>query len=158
MSAVKAKVETGEGEEALALGIGIESLVVSAPVSLARPPLSVEKESRIKIITAPENGMATHIIVPGRVEPVTLSDIARGADLSLSHVSRVFSGDRGPSMDTVSRIAGYLGISMDSLYAFLRRVISERAKQQARAREERRELLRRAGVHMGTGSGAASAA
>lgn len=46
----------------------------------------------------------------------SLGDVARGTGLSRSMVTRVFSGDRRPSVETASKVAGYLGVSMDNLY------------------------------------------
>lgn len=43
----------------------------------------------------------------------TLSDVARGTGLSLSYVSRVFSGKRTPRVKAVRSIAAYLGIPLE---------------------------------------------
>lgn len=46
---------------------------------------------------------------------INMSDVARGTKMSLSAVSRVFSGDRNPRISTAIRIAAYLGITIDEL-------------------------------------------
>jgi hypothetical protein len=51
-----------------------------------------------------------------------LSDIARGTGMSLSHICRVFKGQRTPSIRAASAIAGYIGVSVDQLYAALGRI------------------------------------
>lgn len=56
---------------------------------------------------------------PTRYFGRSLSDIARGTGLSLSHVCRVFSGKRAPSMGTARTIAGFLGTTTDKLYESL---------------------------------------
>lgn len=52
----------------------------------------------------------------------TLSDVARGTGLSLSHVSRVFSGKRAPTVQAARRIARYLGIEVGELLSQLERL------------------------------------
>jgi transcriptional regulator with XRE-family HTH domain len=47
----------------------------------------------------------------------TLGDVARGTGLSKSHVSKIFSGNRKPGLEAVARLAAYLGITIDDVYA-----------------------------------------
>ena len=49
--------------------------------------------------------------------PHTLMDVHRGTGLSRAMITRVFSCKRRPSLDAASRIAGFLGVSIDKLYA-----------------------------------------
>ncbi len=49
----------------------------------------------------------------------TLGDIARGTGLNVEHVSRIFNKKRTPRLKTAARIAEYLGVSIDRLYAAL---------------------------------------
>lgn len=46
---------------------------------------------------------------------VTMSDIARSTNISLSHVSRIMGGNRRPSLDVASKIAAYLGVTIEEL-------------------------------------------
>ncbi len=48
-----------------------------------------------------------------------LSDIARVTGVSLAHISRVFGRTRRPSLGLASKIAAYLGMPIDKLYAIL---------------------------------------
>jgi transcriptional regulator with XRE-family HTH domain len=50
---------------------------------------------------------------------LTMSDIARGCDLSLSYVSRIFSGDRVPRIVVAQKIAKFLGMSLEDFIAAL---------------------------------------
>lgn len=50
-----------------------------------------------------------------RAGTVTLTNIANGTGLSLSMVSRIMAGKRTPSLDSASKIAAYLGISIEEL-------------------------------------------
>lgn len=45
----------------------------------------------------------------------TLSDVARATNLSLSHISRVFSGQRTPTVKVARDIATYLGLGVGDL-------------------------------------------
>lgn len=47
-------------------------------------------------------------------------EISRGTGLSLSHVSRVFSGARKPSLTTLKRLAAYLGVNIDVVVGSIR--------------------------------------
>lgn len=46
--------------------------------------------------------------------------IARGTNLSTSTVSRIFRGERRPTIPSALAIAGFLGVSMDRLLGELR--------------------------------------
>lgn len=46
-------------------------------------------------------------------------EIARGTGMSMSHISRVFSGQRVPSMKTIERIAQFAGMSAAALICYL---------------------------------------
>lgn len=59
-----------------------------------------------------------HIQVGSR--QYTRAEIANGTGISISHISRIFSGNRMPSLDTAHRISRYLGITMDALWSVLR--------------------------------------
>jgi len=50
---------------------------------------------------------------------ITLSDVSRSTGVSLSHVSRIMSGQRKPSLDVASKIAAYLGVSIEELMHML---------------------------------------
>ena len=52
-------------------------------------------------------------------ETLNLSDVARGTGLSVSHISRVFSGDRTPSLPVLKGIAKYLSVDLTELSGFL---------------------------------------
>lgn len=52
-------------------------------------------------------------------ERLNLSDVARGTGISVSHVSRIFSGLRSPSLDVAETIAKYLGVGMSEFTKFL---------------------------------------
>lgn len=47
---------------------------------------------------------------------IVLADLSRGTKISISHLSKIMSGDRFPSAHFLNRIAAYLGVSMDELY------------------------------------------
>ena len=64
-------------------------------------------------------GMPSLVSVQGRADSWTLSDIARGTDLTLSCVSRIFSHQRGVGMSTARRISRFLDISLDDFYAYI---------------------------------------
>lgn len=63
---------------------------------------------------------------PKIVHGFNLTEIARGTGLTLGHVSRVFNPDparcRTPSLHTASKIAGYIGVTVDELYSMLTRM------------------------------------
>ncbi len=50
---------------------------------------------------------------------LNLSDVARGTGISVSHVSRIFSGLRTPSLDVAETIAKYLGVDLSVFTKFL---------------------------------------
>lgn len=47
--------------------------------------------------------------------------VARGTGLSRTYVSRIFSGQRNPSIDTCARLAAYLGVTIDEFYLQLKK-------------------------------------
>lgn len=49
----------------------------------------------------------------------TLTEMARATGMSLSHICRIFSGERVPSLAKARRMAAYLGISLDELCRYL---------------------------------------
>lgn len=51
---------------------------------------------------------------------VSIGQIARGTDLSRSHVSRIFNGHRVPSLRCSEKISAYIGVSMDTFSAYVR--------------------------------------
>jgi transcriptional regulator with XRE-family HTH domain len=55
-------------------------------------------------------------IVLGKV--IVLGEIARATKISKSQLSRIFNKKRQPSLDSVSKIAAYLGLSIDTLFAY----------------------------------------
>lgn len=50
-----------------------------------------------------------------RAGTVSLRNISNGTGISHSMVSRIMSGKRTPSLDFASKIAAYLGISIEEL-------------------------------------------
>lgn len=46
----------------------------------------------------------------------SLAKIARETGLSLSHISRINSGDRTPSMETIRKLAPVLGVTPTCLF------------------------------------------
>lgn len=84
------------------------------PGERRRHPRRRSSDKSMAVRPRPENVSPDTSVIVGGVK-FTLSDIARGADLSLSHVSRVFSRKRTPSLKTASRIAEYLSITVDDL-------------------------------------------
>lgn len=49
-----------------------------------------------------------------------LSALARSTGISLPHLSKIYSGQRTPSLPYANKIATVLGISIDDLYARLK--------------------------------------
>lgn len=66
-----------------------------------------------------ERGMAKSLTLPdGRVfESVNM--MARGLGVGAGHLSRVMNGKRNVSLHLAHRWAGFLGVSLDVLYALL---------------------------------------
>ena len=60
---------------------------------------------------------ATAQVITGSGEIVSFTEIARATRLDTSYISRIFSGERRPSLRVASRIATYLGMSLDDFYA-----------------------------------------
>lgn len=54
-----------------------------------------------------------------KLSELNRSEISRGTGYSLSHVSRVLSGKRMPSVVALGKIASYLGLTRDELCALL---------------------------------------
>ena len=52
---------------------------------------------------------------------INRSAMARAIHVDVAHVSRILSGKRNPSLAVASRMADYLGITLDDLF----RVIAE---------------------------------
>ena len=52
---------------------------------------------------------------PLNIRGLCRSEVARKTGLSLSHVSRILSGQRTPSLGALVRIADYLGVTTDEL-------------------------------------------
>lgn len=50
---------------------------------------------------------------------LNLSDIARGTGISISHINRVFNGNRTPSLQKLRDIAAYLKVDLTELSGFL---------------------------------------
>ena len=50
---------------------------------------------------------------------VNITALADATDLSVAHVSRILSGDRSPSLGTTTKIARYLGVSVDEFIGML---------------------------------------
>ena len=49
----------------------------------------------------------------------TLSEVARGANISVTHACHIFSGKRNPTLKLAARIAQFCGISLNTLAAEL---------------------------------------
>lgn len=49
----------------------------------------------------------------------TLGEISRGSGVSRPHVTRVFNGKRAMSLKVAQRIAGFLGVPIETLLAYL---------------------------------------
>ena len=52
-------------------------------------------------------------------DSLNLSDVARGTGISISHVNRVFNGNRTPSLPNLRKIAAYLKVDLTELSGFL---------------------------------------
>ncbi len=57
--------------------------------------------------------------VAAKVQSTTCKAIAISAGVGLSHVSRIMSGERTPSLPVAQRIAKHLGVSLDHLAIYL---------------------------------------
>lgn len=44
-------------------------------------------------------------------------EISRGTGISLSHVSRIYSGQRSPSLETIHKIMAFAGMSLEVVAA-----------------------------------------
>lgn len=55
----------------------------------------------------------------------TLSDVARATGMSLSHVSRIFSGHRTPTVKALRDIATFLGIGTGELLEILEKQVAQ---------------------------------
>jgi transcriptional regulator with XRE-family HTH domain len=67
-------------------------------------------------ITRNDNG----IFVKGK--RFTLGEISRGSGVSRPHVTRIFNGRRRMSLATAERVSGFMGVPIETLLGFLRRV------------------------------------
>lgn len=93
----------------------------AAPQQAQQRMSKVPKRSHLKgtIERERERGMAKSLILPdGRVfESVNM--MARGVGVGAGHLSRVLNGKRNVSLHLAHRWAGFLGVSLDVLYALL---------------------------------------
>lgn len=62
---------------------------------------------------------ATTVEVQDVIRDVNQSELSRNLHISLSHISRVFSGDRMPSAHKLKMLADGMGVPMDDLYKYL---------------------------------------
>ena len=53
---------------------------------------------------------------------LNMSEIARRSGCHLTHISRILSGDRTPSLPMARKIADAMGISLDRLWSMLEEV------------------------------------
>lgn len=58
----------------------------------------------------------------GSSEPLSYYAIARATGYHVSYITRVFNGERRPSIDCLTAVSGYLGCSVDKLIAALQAV------------------------------------
>ena len=58
-------------------------------------------------------------LVRAKVQSTTYTAIAASAGIDLSHVSRIMSGERTPSLPVAQRIAKHLCVSLDHFAAYL---------------------------------------
>lgn len=58
---------------------------------------------------------------PKKLKPEDINryEIAQALEVSHSEISRIFSGDRTPSLGLFKRIAEYLSVSLDELQRFI---------------------------------------
>lgn len=93
----------------------------AAPQQAQQRMSKVPKRSHLKgtIERERERGMAKPLTLPdGRVfESVNM--MARGVGVGAGHLSRVLNGKRNVSLHLAHRWAGFLGVSLDVLYALL---------------------------------------
>jgi transcriptional regulator with XRE-family HTH domain len=70
----------------------------------------------------------------------SLREMSRGTGVSVSHLSRIFRGERTPSVSVLIRMTGYLGVPMEELavtFALTRsqnRADRKKHKRKARSR------------------------
>ncbi len=50
---------------------------------------------------------------------LNLSDVARGTGISISHINRVFNGNRTPSLPVLRKVAKYLNVDLTELSGYL---------------------------------------
>lgn len=72
---------------------------------------SQDNQDTATVTDATGPGQPTYVLGTQR----TLSDVARATGLSLSHVSRIFSGKRTPTVKAAKSIAACLGVSVEEL-------------------------------------------
>lgn len=88
----------------------------NSPFSPASLPVARPK---VRVEPAPWNGVAATVttvrVVDGSPVATTysFSAIARGSGYSLSHISRIFSGERVPSLRLLNLMSSLLGLSLD---------------------------------------------
>lgn len=59
--------------------------------------------------------------IKAKVKKANRSELHRLTGLSLSGVSRILSGDRAPSADSLKKLADHLGLEMGDLHFYLSR-------------------------------------
>lgn len=53
---------------------------------------------------------------------INKSEVARRSGYTLGHISRVFSGDRQPSMDCARKVADAMGMDLEQFDVWLRKM------------------------------------
>lgn len=49
----------------------------------------------------------------------TLGDVSRRTNISVTHLSNIFSGKRNPSMNVITRLAADIGVTVSDLVIFI---------------------------------------
>lgn len=73
------------------------------------------------------SGETKKVVMAGR--EFTRGEISRGTGVSLSHISRIFSGDRVPSVPTVAKIAEWAGVSDQDVLDVIRAAIRGKVRE-----------------------------
>jgi DNA-binding XRE family transcriptional regulator len=86
-------------------------------------PSTVPKRHRTgKVVSlTPPTSPCPVVDANGNIDITNLSrtKLAKAVKVDLAHISRIFSGQRSPSLDLARRIADYMGVSLDKLQTFL---------------------------------------